>query len=154
MSNYADLREWLSVVRYSRNICMLIPMEACMGYPIAIKQGEEFIVPFFRVVSTKNTDRLFPPFAYIRISYPSGTILTYNNLRTLSDWKEIDWNSTADNADSGERVRRIDSYYRALFDQSYTLPDNEYFDELLSDSFNQPLAVWYKKLIAEAKKYR
>ncbi len=154
MNNYADFKEWLSAVRYSRNVSMLIPMEACMGYPVAVKQGEEFILPFFRALSTKNMDRLSPPFCYIRISYPSGMILTYNNLRTLPDWEDVDWNSTLDNTDSGERTPKLDKYYKALVGGSCEPPDDEQLDGLLLCSLSQPLSEWYEKLIAEAKKYR
>ena len=162
MNQVADFKEWLNKVRFSRNICMLIPMEACMGYPIIVKNGREYIIPFFKVKSVENMDELTPPFAYIRIQYPCATILTYNNLRTLPEWKNIDWNKIAL---KNERCTLcgIEYYYDAIcgYENSYQIADR--LDEILLDCLNQkstdytnlsPLVTWYKKLIEEAKKYR
>lgn len=163
MNYNADFKEWLNKVRFSRNVCMLIPMEACMGYPIVVEHGVEYIIPFFKVASIENTDKLTPPFAYLRINYPSTTILTYNNLRTLPEWKSIDWSLTAEKNDSYIIASKIENYYKALCCCENSSRIAEQQDELLLDclysqsvdsSNSPPLVVWYKKLIDESKKYR
>ncbi len=157
-----DFREWLNSFRFSRKVCMLIPMEACMGFPIVVKQNAEYILPFFKVTSTEKTDTLSPPFAYLRINYPSATILTYNNLRTLPWWKDIDWNVITDKSENRTKTSKLENYYKAITNQEPEACFAEQ-DELLleclysqsADSNREPFPViWYKKLIAEAKKYR
>ena len=49
-----DFKEWLNNIRFARKVCMLIPMEACMGFPIVVKQGSEYVIPFFKVTSTEQ----------------------------------------------------------------------------------------------------
>ncbi|MBQ8836055.1 MAG: hypothetical protein IJ002_00940 [Clostridia bacterium] len=157
-----DFKEWLNNIRFSRKVCMLIPMEACMGFPIAVKQGTEYIVPFFKVTSTEKMDTLSPPFAYLRIGYPSATILTYNNLRTLPEWKDIDWNVIAEKNENRTITQKLKKYYTVITNQELLSCFDEQ-DELLLECLNfqsvdsnqeSPLVIWYKKLIAEAKKYR
>ncbi len=163
MSCKTDFKEWLTAVRYSRNVCMLIPMEACMGHPIVVKQGVEYIVPFFKVSSVENTDKLTAPFAYLRISYPSVTILTYNSLYTLPEWRETDWNEICEASVNSVSASKIEDYYRSVSCGESSECSAEQQDELLlecllsqsggsNDSY--PPALWYQKLIAEAKKYR
>ncbi len=158
--NCDDFKEWLNKVRFLRNVCMLIPMEACMGYPIVVKNGSEYMIPFFKVASIESTDTLSPPFAYIRIGYPTATILTYNNLRTLPDWREVDWSATINKVEGDVLESKIEDYYKKLCD-CVCLPQNEELnDKLLLDSLrcensnSHSLIVWYKKLIEEAQKYR
>lgn len=157
-----DFKEWLNSIRFSRKVCMLIPMEACMGFPVVVRHGAEYIIPFFKVTSTEKTDTLSPPFAYLRISYPSATILTYNNLRTLPDWKDIDWNIIAEKNENRTTTPKLKKYYTAITNQELVSCFDEQ-DELLLECLNSqsadsnkesPLVIWYKKLIAEAKKYR
>ena len=142
---------------------MLIPMEACMGHPIVVEQGAEFIIPFFRVISVDSTDKLSPPFAYLRISCPSAAILTYNNLRTLPEWKNFDWDAIADKSENYIAASKLEEYYEAICCREKSGQSVERQDELLLDCLYPqpvnngdppPLAVWYKKLIAEAEKYR
>ena len=157
-----DFKEWLSNVRFSRKICMLIPMEACMGFPIVVKQGSEYVIPFFKVTSTEQTDTMSPPFAYLRISYPSATILTYNNLRTLPEWNDIDWNVIIEKNENRTTSLTLKKYYETITNQEIVSRFDEQ-DELLLECLNfqsadsnqeSPLVIWYKKLIDEAKKYR
>ena len=157
-----DFKEWLNNIRFSRKVCMLIPMEACMGFPIVVKQGVEYVIPFFKVASTEKTDTLSPPFAYLRISYPSATILTYNNLRTLPEWKDIDWNVFAEKNENRTTTSKLKKYHTAITNQEMVSCFDEQ-DELLLECLNSqsadsnkesPLVIWYKKLIVEAKKYR
>ena len=140
---------------------MLIPMEACMGFPIVVKQGSEYVIPFFKVTSTEQTDTMSPPFAYLRISYPSATILTYNNLRTLPGWKDIDWNVIAEKNENAH-TPKLKEYYKVITNQELVSRFDEQ-DELLLECLNfqsadsnqeSPLVIWHKKLIDEAKKYR
>lgn len=163
MNYVSGFKEWLNKVRFSRNVCMLIPMEACMGYPIVVEQGTEYIVPFFKVASIENTDKLSPPFAYLRINYPSASILTYNNLRSLPEWKGIDWDEIIEKDVSHASASRLEDYYKAICCHEDFLLTAERLDELLLDCLplqsadnnnSLPLVVWYKKLIAEAKKFR
>lgn len=163
MKYNADFKEWLNKTRFSRNICMLIPMEACMGYPIVVERGAEYIIPFFKVISIENTDKLSPPFAYLRINYPSAVILTYNNLRTLPEWKKLDWDVIAEKRENSTTAAKIEDYYKAVSCRENSRQNAEQLDELLLDCLypqsidncdSPPLVVWYKKLIAEAKKYR
>lgn len=160
MNYYDDFKDWLNKVRFSRNVCLLMPMEACMGCPVVVKNGAEYIIPFFKVASTQCTDILSPPFAYVRINYPSARILTYNNLRTLPDWNDIDWNATVNRGNNDTIASKIEEYYKKLCDCSCLLQNEEYYDKLLLDSLCYEnsnlhlLIVWYKKLIGEAKKYR
>ncbi len=157
-----DFKEWLTNIRFSRKVCMLIPMEACMGFPVVVKQGSEYVIPFFKVSSTEKTDTLSPPFAYLRISYPSASILTYNNLRSLPEWNDIDWNAVAEKDESRVTTSKLNNYYRAITDQKpvscFTDRDEQLLECLNAQapdsSKKSPLIVWYKKLIAEAKKYR
>ena len=157
-----DFKEWLSNIRFSRKICMLIPMEACMGYPIVVKQGSEYVLPFFKVTSTEKTDTMSPPFAYLRINYPAATILTYNNLRTLPEWKDIVWDEIAEKKDNSTATSILNNYYKAIvnLEQVMCFADQdkqllECLNSLSTDCNKEsPLIVWYKKLIAEAKKYR
>lgn len=162
MSCIFDFKQWLTGVRYSRNVCMLVPMEACMGHPIVVKQGIEYIIPFFKVASTENTDKLSPPFAYIRIKYPINTVLTYNSLYTMPRWRDIDWNKSAELTESGRSSSGIEDYYKKIScNESYEL-SVEQTDDLLIECLSKQtennnlslLVVWYKKLIEEAKKYR
>jgi len=157
-----DFKEWLSNIRFSRKICMLIPMEACMGFPIVVKQGSEYVIPFFKVASTEQTDTMSPPFAYLRISYPSATILTYNNLRTLPEWNDIDWNVVIEKNENRTTSLTLKKYYETITNQEIVSRFDEQ-DELLLECLNfqsadsnqeSPLVIWYKKLIDEAKKYR
>ena len=157
-----DFKEWLSTIRFSRKVCMLIPMEACMGFPVVVKQGSEYIIPFFKVTSTEKTDTLSPPFAYLRINYPAATILTYNNLRTLPEWKDIDWNEIAEKNENRTTAARLNNYYKVITHPEHASCFADQ-DELLLECVNaqsadsnkeSPLILWYKKLIAEAKKYR
>ena len=136
-------------------------MEACMGFPIVVKQGSEYVIPFFKVTSTEQTDTMSPPFAYLRISYPSATILTYNNLRTLPGWKDIDWNVIAEKNENAH-TPKLKEYYKVITNQELVSRFDEQ-DELLLECLNfqsadsnqeSPLVIWYKKLIDEAKKYR
>lgn len=159
----ADFKGWLNKVRFSRNVCMLIPMEACMGYPIVVEQGVEYLIPFFKVISVDNTDKLSPPIAYLRISYPSGAILTYNNLRTLPEWKKFNWDIITEKRESCATAAKIEDYYGAICcrensRQSAAQQDEMLLDCLYSQSIDNsglpPLVAWYKKLIAEAEKYR
>ena len=154
-------KEWLNNIRFARKVCMLIPMEACMGFPIVVKQGSEYVIPFFKVTSTEQTDTMSPPFAYLRISYPSATILTYNNLRTLPGWKDIDWNVIAEKNENAH-TPKLKEYYKVITNQELVSRFDEQ-DELLLECLNfqsadsnqeSPLVIWYKKLIDEAKKYR
>ncbi len=163
MNYNTDFKEWLNSIRFSRKVCMLIPMEACMGYPIVVKQGIEYIIPFFKVSSIEKTDTLSPPFAYLRINYPSATILTYNNLRTLPDWESIDWDVITEKNESHTTTSKIVNYYNTISSHEHMSYIAEQQDELLLDClYSQSvdsnkvssLVVWYKKLIAEAKKYR
>lgn len=159
MSYNADFKEWLNKIRFSRNVCMLIPMEACMGYPIVVEQGAEYMIPFFKVTSIENTDKLCPPFAYLRINYPSAAILTYNNLRTLPEWKCIDWSITTEKNENGTTASKIEEYYKTISCNENPFQIAEQQDQLLLDclqlqSMDGNLVVWYKKLIDEAKKYR
>lgn len=156
-----DFKEWLNNIRFARKVCMLIPMEACMGFPIVVKQGSEYVIPFFKVTSTEQTDTMSPPFAYLRISYPSATILTYNNLRTLPGWKDIDWNVIAEKNENAH-TPKLKEYYKVITNQELVSRFDEQ-DELLLECLNfqsadsnqeSPLVIWYKKLIDEAKKYR
>ena len=156
-----DFKEWLNNIRFARKVCMLIPMEACMGFPIVVKQGSEYVIPFFKVTSTEQTDTMSPPFAYLRISYPSATILTYNNLRTLPGWKDIDWNVIAEKNENAHTPKHKE-YYKVITNQELVSRFDEQ-DELLLECLNfqsadsnqeSPLVIWYKKLIDEAKKYR
>lgn len=157
-----DFKEWLSNIRFSRKICMLIPMEACMGFPIVVKQGSEYIIPFFKVASAEKTDIMSPPFAYLRISYPEAAILTYNNLRTLPEWKDIDWNEIAEKNENRTTASKLNDYYKAITNPEHVSCFADQDEQLLeclnshsADSNKEsPLIVWYKKLIAEAKKYR
>lgn len=163
MNHNIDFKEWLNNVRFSRKVCMLIPMEACMGYPVVVKQGIEYIIPFFKVASTRKTDTLSPPFAYLRLSYPSAAILTYNNLRTLPEWEHIDWNAITEKNETCTTTSKLENYYKVISNQELMMYLNEQQDELLLDClYSQSadsnkassLVIWYKKLIAEAKKYR
>lgn len=156
-----DFKEWLNSIRFFRKVCMLIPMEACMGFPIVVRHGDEYIIPFFKVTSTEKTDILSPPFAYLRISFPSAAILTYNNLRTLPEWKDIDWNVIAERKEAAH-TPKLKEYYKAITNQELVSRFEEQ-DELLLEYLNSqtadinlgsPLVIWYKKLITEAKKYR
>lgn len=156
-----DFKEWLNNIRFARKVCMLIPMEDCMGFPIVVKQGSEYVIPFFKVTSTEQTDTMSPPFAYLRISYPSATILTYNNLRTLPGWKDIDWNVIAEKNENAH-TPKLKEYYKVITNQELVSRFDEQ-DELLLECLNfqsadsnqeSPLVIWYKKLIDEAKKYR
>lgn len=157
-----DFKEWLNSIRFSRKVCMLIPMEACMGVPVVVRHGIEYIIPFFKVTSTQKMDTLSPPFAYLRISYPSATILTYNNLRTLPEWKDIDWNVIAEKNENRTAALKLKKYYEAITNKEIVSCFDEQ-DELLLACLNSqnadsnkesPLVTWYKKMIAEAKKYR
>ena len=162
MNYNSDFKEWLTGVRFSRKVCMLIPMEACMGLPIAIRPGEEYLLPFFGVASGERTDTLLPPFAYLRISYPSAAILTYNSLRTLPAWRNMDWSATVERNETGGTSAKLEDYYSAISAQQFPAQTTGQPDELLMDSLNalssnrtnSLLAVWYRKLIAEAEKYR
>jgi len=156
-----DFKDWLNSIRFSRNVCMLIPMEACMGFPIVVKHGDEYIIPFFKVMSTEKTDILSPPFAYLRISFPSAAILTYNNLRTLPEWKDIDWDVIAEKNETAH-TPKLKEYYKVITNQELVSRFDEQ-DELLLECLNAQsadsnqeshLVIWYKKLITEAKKYR
>ena len=156
-----DFKEWLNNIRFARKVCMLIPMEACMGFTIVLKLGSEYVIPFFKVTSTEQTDTMSPPFAYLRISYPSATILTYNNLRTLPGWKDIDWNVIAEKNENAH-TPKLKEYYKVITNQELVSRFDEQ-DELLLECLNfqsadsnqeSPLVIWYKKLIDEAKKYR
>lgn len=162
MSCDIDLKEWLNSIRFSRKVCMLIPMEACMGLPVVVRPGEEYIIPFFKVASAEKTDTLSPPFAYLRISYPSAAILTYNNLRTLPEWKDMDWNAIAEKQKGCGSTAEIKKYCTVITKQE-PVPRFDEQDELLLACLNArsagsdreaPLVNWYRKLIAEAKKYR
>ena len=161
MTGNIDFKEWLNSIRFSRKVCMLIPMEACMGVPVVVRHGDEYIIPFFKVTSTEKTDALSPPFAYLRIRYPSATILTYNDLRSLPDWKDIDWNGIAEKNEP-THATKLQKYYTDITNHELGSRFEEQ-DELLlacmnaqSADSNQefPLVIWYKKLISEAKKYR
>ena len=163
MNRAADFKEWLSKTRFSRSVCMLIPMEACMGYPVVVERGEEYLIPFFRVASSEKTDKLSPPFAYLRIRYPSAAILTYNNLRTLPEWKTINWDVLAEKGGDHMTAAKLEEYYGAICRRENTPQSARRQDELLLDCLQvrsaggsgaHPLAVWYKMLIAEAEKYR
>lgn len=157
-----DFKEWLSSIRFSRMVCMLIPMEACMGVPVVVKRGAEYIIPFFKVTSTEKTDTLSPPFAYLRINYPSAVILTYNNLSALPEWKDIDWNIIAEKNENCITTSKLKNYYKAIANQeseSCFAEQDELLLECLSSQTadgnkESALVIWYKKLIAEAKKYR
>lgn len=157
-----DFKEWLNNIRFARKVCMLIPMEACMGFPIVVKQGSEYVIPFFKVASTEQTDTMSPPFAYLRISYPSATILTYNNLRTLPEWNDIDWNVIIEKNENRTTSLTLKKYYETITNQEIVSCFDKQ-DKLLLACLNSqtadnnkeyPLVIWYKKLIAEAKKYR
>ncbi len=162
MSCNTDFKEWLNRVRFSRNVCMLIPMEAYMGHPIVVKQGVEYIIPFFRALSITNFDSTSPPFAYLRVKYPSMTILTYNNLRTLPEWKNIDWTTVVKNDKNNMMESKFIEYYKEICCSEISCKIVEQYDELLLDCFCMEsndnnsfiIAEWYKKLISEAKKYR
>ena len=156
-----DFKDWLNSIRFSRKVCMLIPMEACMGFPIVVKHGDEYIIPFFKVTSTEKTDILSPPFAYLRISFPSAAILTYNNLRTLPEWKDIDWDVIAEKNETAH-TPKLKEYYKVITNPELVSRFDEQ-DELLLECLNAQsadsnqeshLVIWYKKLITEAKKYR
>ena len=152
-----DFRDWLSRFRLSRNVCMLIPMEACMGHPVVVVPGEEYLLPFFKVASTENTRGMTPPFAYLRVRYPSGEILTYNNLRTIPRWKTMDWDRIAVKQDGPAVSAMLERYYEGIFDR-----DGQWDKMLLDclqlqsgeDNLYPPLVLWYQKLIFEAERYR
>lgn len=162
MNRDIDFKEWLNSIRFSRRVCMLIPMEACIGFPVVVKHGAEYIIPFFEVTSTKKTDTLSPPFAYLRISYPSGTILTYNDLHTLPEWRDIDRSVIVEKNENRAAALKSENYYKAITSQEFvSCPAKQ--DELLLECLRSQaadsnsgsaLVIWYKKLIAEAKKYR
>ena len=158
-----DFKEWLNKARFSRNVCLLIPMEACMGYPIVVARGSEYIIPFFEVKSIESTDKLSPPFAYLRISYPSAAILTYNNLRTLPEWKGYDWDVIIERRENCTTAAKVEDYYKEICCCESPCKNAAQLDELLLDCLypqtidncnSTPLVVWYKKLITEAEKYR
>ena len=157
-----DFKDWLNSIRFSRRVCMLIRMESCMGFPVVVKQGAEYIIPFFGVTSTEKTDTLSPPFAYLRISYPSATILTYNHLRTLPEWRDIDWDIIVEKNENRTTTLKLENYYRAISSQEFVSCPAEQDEMLLEclrsqsgDSKKESsLVIWYKKLIVEAKKYR
>lgn len=158
-----DFREWLNIVRFSRNVCMLIPMEACIGYPLVVEQGVEYLIPFFRIVSNERTNRLSPPFAYLRVSYPASTILTFNNLCTLPEWKEIEWDEVVEYRECSNLALKINEYYNMICCYENAGNTIEQLDEMLlnyldsisaENSTSSSLVIWYKKLIEEAKKYR
>lgn len=162
MSPGAGFREWLNKARFSRNVCMLIPMEACMGHPIVVERGAEFILPFFRATSVGATDKLGPPFAYLRLRYPSAEILTYNHLRTLPAWKSLDWDVLADTG-GRDTAAKLESYYESICRRDGPRQSAERQDGLLLDCLGPrsagnggppPLVAWYRMLIAEAEKYR
>ena len=132
-----------------------------MGFPIVVKQGCEYVIPFFKVSSTEKTDTMSPPFAYLRVSYPTATILTYNNLRSLPEWKDVDWNESTIKNENRATASKLNQYYRAIRSEQGTCFADQ--DQLLLECLNagspdsgkeSPLIGWYQKLIAEAKKYR
>lgn len=158
-----DFKEWLNIVRFSRSVCMMIPMEACMGYPIVVKQGAEYILPFFKVVSSERVDRLSPPFAYLRVSYPKSAILTYNNLRTLSGWKEMKRDVIVEKRENYEVTSKIDDYYKAIsccenigqnIEQQDELLLKCLYSQVIDNNDSSLLITWYKRLLDEARKYR
>ena len=141
---------------------MLIPMEACMGYPIAVFPGLEYLLPFFRVSSAGSLETLSPPFAYIRLRYPDQTILTYNDLRTLPDWKGTDWDAETKWDVSGDTAW-LQTYYSLICGGDGE--DIARMDQFLLERLwrrdtdrpgynSSPIAAWYEKLTIEAEKYR
>lgn len=73
-----NIKVWLRNIRADSTLCMLIPMEASIGYPLEISAGREYMLPFFFTDLKKRV--CYPPFAYTVVSYPEGEILAYKNL--------------------------------------------------------------------------
>ena len=86
-----SIKAWLRNIRAQRTLCMLIPMEASIGYPLEISAGKEYMLPFLFTDLKKGI--CYPPFAYIIVSYPDGEILAYKNLAKSKLYDEIDINS-------------------------------------------------------------
>ena len=163
MNGDIDFFEWLGSIRLSRKVCMLIPMEACMGFPVVVRQGTEYILPFFKTASAQKNDILSPPFAYLRVSFPAGDILTYNHLRTLPEWRNIDWNETVETHSDRCTASELKKYYEIISRNepaSCTVYQQDArlcscLHSLTNDSSQaSSLVGWYQKLIDEAKKYR
>lgn len=156
--NNPDIRNWLWSFRTRRNVCMLIPMEAAMGYPIEIKNAAEYLIPFYRLSPAENC--CYPPFAYIRASYPGGGILTYSELRTLPGWRGTDWNTpiSLSGAD-GPSPADFEDYYgfldrRIAGDPACVAGDP---DDLLCRNVaaqRKGLLAYYELLIQEKNRYQ
>lgn len=94
-----NMRAWLRKFRSDRTLCMLIPMEASICYPIEITAGREYMLPFF-FTDLKN-GVCYPPFAYAVASFPHGEILAFKNLAKSRLYEDIDVHSPLPRYDGG-----------------------------------------------------
>ena len=171
--NSISMKKWFAKRRLSREICMLIPMEAAMGLPVEIVSGSEYLIPFYICRSGHpldkgargsypNSDDLsvfeyYPPFAYVRLSYPDGRLLDYCDLRAATGWRRID--CAAEIVDAVvPSEESSDEYYRVLTGAGRDGLDDRMPDvsETLRDCIKSQrpgLLPYYEKLLTERERF-
>ena len=147
-----NIRDWFRNIRTGSLMCMLIPMEASMGYPIEVKNGEEYMLPFYKTDIAHKV--CYPPFAYVRVSFPKGEILAYNDLRCNRAWSEVDREAPIGICDS---YKTAGDYYEFLSNRVYNHKDTELSaDEVLRECIackRSGLIEYYDLLIKEKVKF-
>ena len=142
------LLNWFRRLRCDRVVCDLIPMEADMGYPLELRPGEEYLVPF--CITRRSLGVCCPPLAYIRVSYPDGRVLTYNDLRSAGAGRKESIAMSPDAPDSD------DEYYGFLESRIGSAADSESADDILLEHaarLSLELVPYYRMLIKEKERY-
>ena len=133
---------WLHDLRYSRMVCMLLPTDAVMAYPIpVVRSGERMlVVPFFEVAA----DEAYRPYGFIAVPYGGERIVAYS----AAPWLESVGAETL-RLYSGN-AQQMDAYYVRL--AKWEAPDKAQCAELQSallDMLKPDLAGFYRSIISE-----
>lgn len=132
---------WLHDLRYSRMVCMLLPMGAVMGYPIPVMHSDSpmLMVPFFE----RTAEEAHLPCGWIAVPYGGDRIVAFSAARWLGDAAK-----TPVCLYNGE-MQRMDAYYSRLAEAE--TPDAQECgllqQELLS-MLMPALAEFYKSIIS------
>ncbi len=129
---------WLHDLRYSRLVCMLLPTDAVMGYPIpAVRGGERtLIIPFFTAL-----EEMHQPCGLIAVAYGSERILAYGEAKWLGNAEPVQ-------LFSGD-AQSMDAYYSRL--AAWEAPDKiqcGIMQQILLDMLAPELAAFYKSVIS------
>ena len=130
---------WLHDLRYSRMVCMLLPTDAVMAYPIpAVRCGERMlIIPLF-----ETAEEAYQPCGFIVVPCGGERIIAYSAAQWLGFGAEGTMRLYSGDAQS------MDAYYSRL--AAWKTPDAEQCEALqhtLLNMLEPGLAGFYKSLL-------